>query len=135
MKDRIRTRGEALRLDKKGNVKKPSPDEEQKLYEECVQSAATKDREKPLDQDDGGFADGVGGALGGIADGEATASRIADGEATASRIADGEATASRIADGEATASRIADGEATAYRIADGEALACLHFVYKMDKGL
>ena len=44
----------------------------------------------------------------GIADGEATASRIADGEATASRIADGEATASRIADG---VGDIADGEA------------------------
>ena len=53
---------------------------------------------------------------------------IADGEATASRIADGEATASRIADGEATASRIADGEATASRIADGEAKRCPHLL-------
>ena len=76
--------------------------------------------------------DGMDKALGGIADGEATASRIADGEATASRIADGEATASRIADG---VGGIADGEALASRAISiarnaktQEALASLHFV-------
>ena len=58
LKYRIKTRGEDLRInslyfrDSVFTVKKPSADEGQKLYEECVQSAATRGREKPLDQDD-----------------------------------------------------------------------------------